>query len=103
MGYRAHVQTKHVIEYGNCHFNRQSGEIKDWLVDNFVDVLGDGDNEYDHGPEWELEKSQLRNIPESAYHSIGVGDEKITADELREFVKDLLDAPTGDYAYVSWF
>lgn len=32
-----------------------------------------------------------------------MGDYEITADELREFVKDLLDAPTGEYAYVSWF
>lgn len=103
MGYRAHVQTKHVIKYGGCHFNWQSDVIKDWLVENFVDVCGDYYNEFNHGSEWELDKSQLRAIPESAYHSIGGGDDEITADELRDFVKDLLDAPTGDYAYVSWF
>lgn len=103
MGYRAHVQTKHVIEYGGCHFNWQSGEIKDWLEENSVDVLGDCDNTYDYGAEWELEKSQLRAIPEDAYHDIGLGSDKITADELRDFVKELLDAPTGAYAYVSWF
>ena len=101
MGYRAHVQTKHVIEYGGCHFNGQSGEIHDWLVENLVDICGN--DEYDAGSEWELDKGQLRNIPESAYHSIGVGDDEITADELRDFVKELIDAPTGDYAYVSWF
>lgn len=38
MGYRAHVQTKHVIEYGGCHFNWQSEEIHDWLVDNGMDI-----------------------------------------------------------------
>jgi hypothetical protein len=103
MGYRAHVQTKHEIEYGNCHFNWQSEQINDWLLENSVDVMGDSDNDYDHGPEWELDKSQLRAIPESAYHSIGEGDDEITADELRDFVKDMLDAPTGDYAYVTWF
>lgn len=101
MGYRAHVQTKHVIEYGGCHFNWQSEAIHDWLVENLVDICGS--DECDGGSEWELDKSQLRNIPESAYHSIGVGDDEITADELRDFVKELLDAPTGDYAYVSWF
>jgi hypothetical protein len=103
MGYRAHVQTKHVIEYGGCHFNSHSNEIKDWLVENLVDVCGDSDNDYDRGPEWELDKCQLRNIPELAYHSIGEGVDEITADELRDFVRELIDAPTGDYAYVSWF
>lgn len=103
MGYRAHVQTKHEIEYGNCHFNHQSGQIKDWLIENSVDVMGDSDNDYDHGPEWELDKSQLRAILESAYHSIGKDGDEITADELRDFVEDMLSAPTGDYVYVSWF
>ena len=103
MGYRAYVQTKHEIEYGNCHFNYQSGQIKDWLIENSVDVMGDSDNDYDHGPEWELDKSQLRAIPESEYHSIGKDGDEITADELRDFVEDMLGAPTGDYVYVSWF
>ena len=103
MGYRAHVQTKHVIEYGGCYFNWKSGTIRDWLVESGVAIYGDPDNDYDNGAEWELEKDQLRAIPESAYQDIGHGDDKVEADALREFVCDLLAAPTGDYAYVSWF
>lgn len=102
MGYCAHVHTKHEIEYGGTYFGWQSAAIKDWLVDNNVDVLGDSDNDYDHGPEWELDKDQLRKIPESAYCDIGP-DGEITADRLRGFVRECINAPTGEFAYVSWF
>lgn len=56
MGYRAHVQTKHEIEYGKCHFNWESGEIHDWLTENGVDICGDEYNDYDGGSEWEIYK-----------------------------------------------
>lgn len=102
MGMRAHVHTKHVIEYGGCHFNWASDIIHDWLIDNGVCGFGDG-SDYDGGSEWEFYKGDLRNIPEDAYKDIEGRGEVIKADELREFVKELLDAPTGEYAYVSWF
>ena len=102
MGCRAHVHTKHEIVYGSCHFNWASDRIKDWLVENGVYIFGNGD-EYDCGAEWEIDKYRLKNIPDEAFHDIGTGEDKIAADELREFVHDLLAAPTGDYAYVSWF
>lgn len=46
MGYRAHVHTKHDIEYGHCHFNWQSGLIHDWLIENGVDILGDDNTDF---------------------------------------------------------
>lgn len=103
MGYRAHVQTKHIIEYGNCHFNWQQEEVYDWLTENGVYIYGDDDLTcYSH--EWEIEKSDLEKIPETAYATLNEGtDDEITADELREFVKDMLDAPTGQYVYISWY
>jgi len=103
MGHRAHVQTKRVIEYGNCHFNYEQELVYDWLTENGVSVYTDDDSCWCN--EWEIDKDDLRKIPESAYKTLREGDEwhEVSAEELREFVKDLLDAPTGDYAYVSWF
>ena len=104
MGLRAHVQTKHEIEYGRCHFNWCQEEIYGWLVDNGVSVYTDQEHCLEYANDWEVEKSTLKNIPESAYAPIGEGDDdEISADELREFVADLLAAPTGEYAYVSWY
>lgn len=101
MGIRAHVQTKRVIEYGNCHFNYAQNTIYWWLVDNGVDVYTD-DDRGENSNEWQIDKSSLKNIPNSAYKSLDEDDE-ISADDLREFVKDMLEAATDEYAYVSWF
>lgn len=105
MGCRAHVQTKHEIEYGDCHFNWAAGDITEWLNDNGVDFTSLAAESWATGMwEWEIDKEQLRAIPELAYVTLNEGtDDEITADELRDFVKELIDAPTGDYAYVSWF
>ena len=101
MGYRAHVQTKHEIEYGSCHFNCKQELIYDWLCANGVNICGE--DTYCKGGEWEIGKDELRIIPNRAYEGIGKCDDRITAKELHDFVDELLAAPTGDYAYVSWF
>lgn len=105
MGYRPHLQTKHVIEYGNSfNFSYKNEEIYDWLSENGVDVTGGGD--CGEESEWEIEKDDLRKIPESAYRDIPASskyDTVITAKDLRDFVKDCLAAPTGDTVYISWF
>lgn len=105
MGCRAHVQTKHEIEYGNCHFNWAADDVGEWLNDNGVDFTSLATEDWMTDMwEWELDKEQLRAIPESAYATLNEGtDDEITADELRGFVKDCLAAPTGDCAHVSWF
>ena len=109
MGYRAHIHTKHIIEYGGSHFNRDEIEVCEWLRANGVDVIGAG--EFCENGEWEIEKSQLAEISESAYDSANIaafakqfgGNEDKARQALRDFVGDLLNADTGDYAYVSWF
>ena len=106
MGMRAHVQTKHVIDYGGEYFNScKQSAVYDWLCENDVQIwTSDGDGEW--AAEWEIEKSLLKSIPDSAYRPLQEGTEdEVSADELREFVKELLEAPTGDpnYAWVSWF
>lgn len=103
MGYRAYVQVKHEIKYGDCYFNWANDRIHDWLTSNGVDVSGGG--ECGELPEWEMSKEQLRAIPEEAYRDLprdGELDCEITAQDLRNFVDDLLAAPTGEWAYVTW-
>lgn len=106
MGTRAHIQTKHVIEYGSSYFNSALQEaIYEWLSENGVQVFTTNDQGC-YADEWEISKSDLLVIPDDAYEPMQEGtDVSISADELRRFVKDLLDAPTGDpdYAWVSWF
>lgn len=106
MSYSGHVQTKHEIEYGGSHFNWESDLLRDWLADNGVQVCG-CDNAYGDCAEWELSKDELRAIPEDAYKDVNMrssgSDYVIEADEFRDFVQECLDAPTGDWAYVSWF
>ena len=103
MGRHAHVMTKREIEYGDSHFNYAQELIYDWLRENGVEVFTDGDSFYDK--EWQVNKDALRGIPETAYATLYESDEgdEISPNELREFVRDLLDAPTGEYAYISWF
>ena len=99
MGIRAHVETKHEIEYGDrAYFNWKQSEIYDWLEENGVDVFTSGQDEY--VSDWEIAKETLDNIPEEAFVDIG---EEITAEDLRQFVDDLKRAKTGEISYVSWF
>lgn len=102
MGFRAHIQTKHEIEYGDSsYFNWCKPVIYDWLYENGVDVYAGEDGA--DSDEWEIEKSSLREIPEDAYADIRSDYVEITAEDLRRFVSELKRAPTGKYAYVSWF
>ena len=102
MGVRAHIETKHEIEYGDrVYFNWKQPEIYDWLVGNGVDIVTDTvDGDGSTAMEWEIDKDTLNDIPEEAFVDI---DEEITAEDLRQFVDDLKRARTGGYAYVSWF
>ena len=105
MGMRAHVQTKHVIEFGGGeYFSWRQQEIYGWLCENGVSVYTTND-QGEYAEDWEIDKSSLQSIPEDAYKDIenSGGDVIVDADELREFVDELREAPTGEYAYVSWF
>lgn len=101
MSMSGHVQTKHEIEYGGSYFGWNQPAVYEWLVEHDVNVCSD-ENNVEYATEWEIPKSDLRKIPESAFGEIDA-DGDIDADELREFVEKLLEAPTGEYAYVSWF
>lgn len=101
MSMSGHVQTKHEIEYGGSYFGWNQDRVYGWLVEHDVNVCSD-ENNVEYATEWEIPKSDLRKIPESAFDEIDA-DGDIDADELREFVEELLEAPTGEYAYVSWF
>lgn len=106
MGFRAHVQKKHEIEYHPAaRFNWQSDIIEDWLNKYKVCVCKFSRSDYDGtGEEWEIDKDGLRAIPDSAFVNIVLTDgEEVTAQDLRDFVRECIDAPTGDSAYVSWY
>lgn len=101
MSMSGHVQTKHEIKYGGSYFGWNQPAAYAWLADNGVSVYSD-ENCVEYATEWEIEKAGLKAIPESAFEEID-GNGEIDAEELRQFVEELLEAPTGDYAYVSWF
>lgn len=110
MGYRAHVQTKHEIEYGEEFFNWCNDALYNWLLDS-ANVSINTNDEWGCGDEWEIHKDYLREIPESAYSSENIAGivgemnctEEDVVEELHAFVDALLAAPTGDWVYVSWF
>ena len=98
MGFRAHIHTKHVIEYSdNSYFNWNKSRIFEWLVDNGVDIWSGPEGDYNS---WVIYKPTLDNIPEEAYKDI---DEDILADDLRRFVEELKQTKTGYDVYVDWF
>ena len=101
MGYRAHIQVKHEIKYGGCHFNWDKELIADWLEENGVRICGH--DEFGDNDEWEFDKDDLRKIPDEAFKPIRSEGHEIDAEDLRDFVRECLDAPTGGWAYVSWF
>ena len=103
MGERLCVNTKRVIEYGySIHVDRDI--LLRWLNDNDVPVYGRDTDE------WEIERSYLESLPDSAYvdlHNTWGKDEdyiEIGADELRELVKEMLESQADtDYVFISWF
>lgn len=105
MGIRAHIETKRVIEYSHGCLNWQRDEILDWLQDNGVEVYSTTGECASDSSEWEIDKTSLRAIPAEAYQPLNEGeDNEISADTLRDFVKELLESPADEtYAYVSWF
>ena len=101
MANSAHIQSKHIVEYAD------SGTIPIRYADaiyNFLDDHGVEINtvEGSDTTEWEVEKEHLRSIPDEDYNSHR-WPSGITGDDVRDFVADMIDAPTGEYAYVSWF
>ena len=106
MGYRPCIHRKHIVELGQeFPFPYAHLSLHTWFCNHDVDVVGGGDE--GEGKQWVLDKEQLKRIPEGAYGEIdpNKSDEYsdfIDRDELKEFVKALVDAPTGDYAYISW-
>lgn len=111
MGYRAHVQTKHEIEYGSEEFFGWCNDaLYEWLWD-YAEVDIHTNDEWGCGDEWEIRKDSLHQIPESAYSSESVaglvGKTKCTeedvVEELHAFIDALIAAPTGEWVYVSWF
>ena len=100
MGCRAHIQKKHIIEYTDkVYFNWMQSAILHWFGQNGIHVSvmnGDGCDD-----SWVIVKSFLYCIPDSAYSQLE--GHNITADELRQFVRDLINADTGEYAYVDWW
>ena len=96
MGYRPHICKKRVIEYFDAtpNFNHMNQQLEEWLTDNGVELVGSEDG----SDQWEIPKKDLREIPESAYESSDIPKE-----DLKSIVQSMLDAPTGDYAYIDWF
>ena len=101
MSMSGHVQTKHEIEYGGTYFGWNQDRVYWWLVEHDVNIYSD-EGQVEYATEWEVNKSDLRAIPASAFGEID-DDGEFDADEMREFVKAMIEAPTGEYAYVSWF
>lgn len=103
MSERLHVNTKREIEYGySIHVDREI--LLGWLYDNDVPVYGSDTNE------WEIERSYLEELPDSAYVDLhntwGKGEDyiEIDADELRELVREMLESQAdSDYVFISWF
>ena len=101
MSNRAHIQSKHIVEYADF------GTISSYYADAIYYFLDDHGVEIhsvegSETTEWEVEKEYLRSIPDEDYDK-HIWPSGITGDAVREFVADMIEAPTGEYAYVSWF
>ena len=98
-----HVNTKREIEYGySIHVDRDI--LLRWLDENDIPVYERETND------WEIERSYLEALPDSAYvdlHNTWGKDNdyiEIGADELREVVREMLESQANsDYVYISWF
>ena len=98
MGLRAYVHTKHDIQYGECHFSWRREEVYDWLIDHGVNVYGG-----ECSNEWEIDKDSLRSLKPEEISDFSTEDGVLSGEDMDAFVSECLAAPTGDYAYVSWF
>ena len=101
MANRAHIQSKHIVEYAD--FGTISAYYADairiFLEDHGVEI---NSVENSDTTEWEVEKEFLRSIPDEDYDK-HIWPSGMIGDVVRNFVADMIDAPTGEYAYVSWF
>lgn len=103
----SHLCTKYDIRYdGGEHFAMSDyDEVKAWLLGCGVDIP----EAEECAGHWELDPEQLKAIDKDAYKDIvshwDKGVVSVTADELREFVRDCIEmAPqTGGFAQVFWF
>ena len=105
MSIRARICVRHEIEYSpdEMFVGSQLDAVKSWLFSNGVNLYV---SEFSGGgEEWEIPKHELREIPDLEIKTLGKHGEcgYVSADDLERFVKSMLDAPTGDYAYVQWF
>jgi len=99
MGFRPNVVRKYEFKLGSSwDFNYQNLELCEWLRKYKVDVTGGGED--GEGTRWELWKKQLRKIPARAYKDKDFPG--LDPKELKGFVEDCLDAPTGETAFVWW-
>lgn len=106
MGISAHIHTKHIIEYEDAGKIRGhlSDCIKQWLSCNQVDVNWSSG---DWSEDWEIEKSQLKEIGKRQYKNAELYipfRDGFTLDDLKEFVNALIESKADEqYAYVSFF
>ena len=100
MSCRAHIHQKHEIAYGDATLNAVFADsLKDWLYKHGAGPCYTSNEDTE---EWEVSKEALRAIPESAYDE-PVSTHGLDRKQIHEFVQELLNAPTGEYAWVSWF
>ncbi len=98
MSIRAHIQTKHEIEYGNSYLGYLSDELLSWLTSHKVYVCESG------GYEWEIDREGLEGLKDEDYNDLNdFGLEDDAKSEVVDFVRDCLATNTGNYVYVSWF
>jgi hypothetical protein len=97
---------KHEIEYGDHGISGwYCDDVKDFLTKNGVSICETTSEDYGN-IEWEIDKDELRALTDKAYWDAAdelMFTDDFTETDLRRFVKSCIDAPTGEYAYVSWF
>ena len=102
---RARICVHHEIEYSpdEMFVGSQLDSVRSWLFRNGVNICitqfpGGGE-------EWEIPKHELRTIPDLEIKTLDRygSPAYVSAHDLDRFVKAMLEAPTGDYAYVQWF
>jgi len=80
--------------------NRQN-ELYDWLID----FVMDGDYSFGDCGEadrWEFQKGYLKMIPEEEFKDDTITD--VTAEELKKFVQDCLEAnPEDSMVRIDWY
>lgn len=98
MGYRARVQSKRVIEYGDVTYcNNKSAQLLEWLLECNINVntLYNSSTE-----EWEIYREGLYSIKERDYDRLP----SYIKDETKNLVADLLRSnKKSDWVYLSWW